>query len=392
MSGILDGIKVIDMSRLLPGPFCTQMLGDLGADVIKIEEPVAGDYMRWIRSRGKVNSGLFLAVNRNKRSMKLDVRKVEGKEALLKLVASADVLVEGNRPGVMNRLGVGYETLRQHNPRIIMCSISGFGQDGPFSQAAGHDINYLSITGIMDLIGNCKGSPVIPGIQIADISGGALWAAFSIMAALFAREKTGKGQYLDISMADGAFTYMSCIAGEYFFNQKLPQRGGEPGNGANACYNVYKTKDDRYLSVGIMEEKFWEKFCSAIGHPEYVPLQYGVTDVQEKMKKEVSDLFITKTADEWMEVLGPLDICVTKVKNIKEALEDEQMNHRGMIIEMEHPVEGKIKSVGFPVKFSEQPYTVRMSPPTFGQHTDEVLQEVGYTPETIKELRDKGVV
>jgi crotonobetainyl-CoA:carnitine CoA-transferase CaiB-like acyl-CoA transferase len=392
MNGLLHGVKIIDLSRLLPGPFCTQMLGDLGADVIKIEETEGGDYARWMPPKNIVDGGQFLGLNRNKRSMKLNLRTQEGKDILIQLISTADVVVEQFRPGVMDRLGLGYETLKKHNPRIIMCSISGYGQDGPKSQAAGHDINYLSDTGILEMIGNYKGSPVVPGIQIADVGGGSLWAAFSIAAALFAREKTGKGQYIDVSMTDAVFTFMSALAGAYFVDQEVPHRADTLLGGGFAWYYVYRTKDDRYISLGMLEPKFWKSFCNAIGRPDYIPIQNGPRGVQEKMKQELAELFAAKTADEWMEILEPLDACAAKVKDLKEALADEHLNHRGMIIEMDHPVEGKVKSIGFPVKFSEQPYTVRMAPPTFGQHTDEILNEIGFTQASIEELRGKGVI
>ena len=392
MNGLLHGVKIIDLSRLLPGPFCTQMLGDLGADVIKIEETDGGDYARWMPPKATVDGGQFLTLNRNKRSLKLNLRTQEGKDILIKLISTADVVVEQFRPGVMDRLGLGYETLKQYNPRIIMCSISGYGQDGPKSQMAGHDINYLSDTGILEMIGNYKGSPVVPGIQIADVGGGSLWAAFSIVAALFAREKTGKGQYIDVSMTDAVFTLMSALAGAYFVDGEVPHRSETLLGGGFAWYYVYRTKDDRYISLGMLEAKFWKNFCVAIGRPDYVAIQNSPHEVQEKMKQELTELFATKTADEWMEILEPLDACAAKVKDLKEALADEHLNHRGMIIEMDHPVEGKIKSIGFPVKFSEQPYSVRMAPPTFGQHTDEILMEIGLEQAAINELRSKGAI
>lgn len=392
MRGILDGVKVIDLSRLLPGPFCTQMLADLGADVLKIEEIDGGDYARWMVPIGQVDGGQFLSINRNKRSMKLNLRSGEGKEILYSLIAGADVVVEQFRPGVMDRLGFGYETLKKVNPRIIMCSISGYGQEGPMSQAAGHDINYLSLTGILDMIGTSNGDLAIPAIQIADVGGGAQWAAFGIMAALYAREKTGQGQYIDISMTDAVFTYMCAIAGAYSTDHIVQRRATGQLFGGYAWYYIYKTKDNREISLGMLEGKFWKDFCNAIGRPEYVKMQMGPNDVQEKMKQELAELFLTKTADEWMEFLGPLDACAAKVNNIEEALADEHLKARGMIVELDHPVEGKVNVIGFPVKFSEQPWSLRMVPPTFGQHTDDVLKDLGYSTATIVELHDKGIV
>lgn len=392
MRAILDGIKIIDLSRLLPGPFCTQILADMGADVIKIEEHAQGDYARWMKPLGKIDSGNFLSINRNKRSIKLDIRTQEGKDILLKLVKSADVVVEQFRPGVMDRLGLGYKDLSTCNPQIIMCSISGYGQDGPLWDKAGHDINYLSVCGILDMIGNYKGSPVIPGIQVADVGGGGLWAALSILAALFAREKSGKGQYIDVSMTDAVFTFMTALVGSYGIDKNIPHRAEELLNGGYAWYYVYKTKDDRYISLGMLEEKFWKKFCQAIGHEDFILQQFGPREVQEKMMYALSEMFITKTADDWIEILEPLDACITKVNNLEEALNDPHLNYRGMIVETDHPVEGKIKGIGFPVKFSEMPYSIRMAPPTFGQHTEEILAELGFSQESIKKLREKNIV
>jgi crotonobetainyl-CoA:carnitine CoA-transferase CaiB-like acyl-CoA transferase len=392
MSGILDGIKVLDLSRLLPGPFCTQMLGDLGAEVLKVEDPKGGDYARWMEPHGKADSGQFLAINRNKKSMKLNLQSQEGKEIFMKLIAWADVLVEQFRPDVMEHLGLSYDTLKKHNPRLIMCSITGFGQDGALRNKAGHDINYLSITGVLDLIGQYHEKPAIPGIQIADVGGGTLWAAFSIMAALFAREKTGRGQYIDVSMTDAVFAFMAPSVGVYSINNQSPRRAEEQLNGGYAWYNVYKTKDNREIAIGMLEAKFWKDFCQAIGRQDYIPIQFGPREVQEKMMQELSEIFAAKTADEWMEMLGPLDVCASKVNNLEEALNDEHLKQRGMIVEYDHPVEGKIKSVGFPVKFSELPYSVRTVPPTFGQHTKEILIQMGYTQAAIEKLQDKGVI
>jgi crotonobetainyl-CoA:carnitine CoA-transferase CaiB-like acyl-CoA transferase len=392
MNGILHGVKIIDLSRLLPGPFCTQILGDLGADVIKIEEVVGGDYARWLPPVGKSESGNFLSINRNKRSMKLNLQNEKGKEIFLKLATNADVILEQFRPGVMERMGLGYEQLAEINPRLIMCAITGFGQNGPYCQKAGHDINYLSVAGILNLIGNYQGSPVVPGIQIADVGGGALWSALSIIAALYAREKTGKGQYIDVSMTDAVFTFMTAIVGSYSVDNKSPKTAANLLDGGNAWYNVYETKDKRYIAIGMLEEKFWRTFCNAIGRPDYIPIQFSPRPEQEKMIDELGKLFASKTADEWIEILAPLDACVSKVNNLEEALNDPHLKYRGMIIELDHPVEGNIKGLGFPIKFSETPYSIRIPPPTFGQHTAEILSELGYSPEAIKGLKDKGVI
>jgi crotonobetainyl-CoA:carnitine CoA-transferase CaiB-like acyl-CoA transferase len=393
MNGILDGIKVIDLSRLLPGPLCTQTLGDLGADVLKVEETAGGDYSRYMPPMGKVDSGNFLSINRNKKSIKLNLRAPEGKAILWRLLEDADVLIEQFRPGVLDKLGFGYEVLKEKNPRLIVCSISGYGQNGPWSQKAGHDINYLSQTGILDLLGSADAAPIVPGIQIADVGGGTLWSTIGILAALFAREKTGKGQYVDVSMSDTVLaSFMTALAGCYGMDKKVPQRGGELLGGGFAWYFVYETKDNRYISVGMLEEKFWQSFCKTIDRLDYIPIQMGPPEVQDQMKSELRAMFLTKTADEWMELLGPIDACISKVNTLEEAMADEHLQYRGMFVESEHPVEGKFLSIGFPVQFSEQPYSIRIPPPAFGQHTDEILTSLGYSKDEIDTYREAGVI
>lgn len=391
MAEMLEGIKVLDLSRLLPGPFCTQMLGDLGAEVIKVEEVQGGDYARWMPPRGKGDSGYFVSLNRNKKSIKLDLRNEAGREVFLKLAATADVVVEQFRPGIMDKLAVGYEVLSSINPRIIMCSITGYGQTGPYKDLAGHDINYLNLTGISDTTGNYKGKPISSGVQMADVAGGSLWAGFSILGAIIAREKTGRGQYIDVSMSDCVFTLMTMLVGAYNFDKTPLTRGEWMLNGACAWYDFYKTKDDRWIGLGMLEDKFWKTFCKAIGREDYIKKQFGSRPVQEEMRGELEALFASKTADEWMKELEPLDACASRVNTLEEAMNDPHLVERGMLIEIDHPIDGKIKSLAFPVKFSDTPYSVKLPPPEFGQHTIEILEKLGYTTSAIEELKNKGV-
>ncbi len=392
MTETLDKIRVLDLTRLLPGPYVTQMLGDLGAEVIKIEEPGAGDYIRGYPPRGQADSALYLSINRNKKSFSLDLRSDEGQEIFLKMIPGADVVIEQFRPGVMERLGLGYEKLKEVNPGIVMCSISGYGQTGVYRNKAGHDINYLSVAGILDLIGNKEGAPVIPGIQIADIGGGSLWAAFSIMTALFTRTQTGQGQYIDVSMMDAVFTYTSMLAGSYFMNKKIPHRGEELLNGGYAWYNIYRTGDGRYISIGMLETKFWEKFCQVIERENWIKKQFAPLKEQDAMIAELADIFTRRSCAEWMEILEPLDICASRINSLDEAVNDKHLRERGMIVEMEHPVEGRLYSLGFPVKFSGLNCDFRMPPPSLGQHTSELLQEFGYTPDKIGELKTRQII
>ena len=392
MAEMLEGIKILDLSRLLPGPFCTQMLGDLGAEVIKIEEVQGGDYARWMPPRGKADGGMFQALNRNKKSIKLNLRSPAGRKIFLKLVETADVVLEQFRPGVLDKLGVGYEVLRTINPRIIMCAITGYGQDGPYKDIAGHDINYLNVAGISDATGIYKGKPVSSGIQIADVGGGSLWAAFSILGAIIGRERTGRGQYIDVSMTDCVFTFTTMLVGAYNHDKQLPSRGEWLLNGAYAWYNFYKTSDDRWIGIGMLEEKFWSIFCKAIGREDFIKKQFGPRNVQEEITSELDVLFATKTADEWLEFLEPLDVCANKVNNLAQAMNDPHLLARGMIIDIEHPVDGKIKNLAFPVKFSDTPYSVKTPPPAFGQHTEEILIQLGYSVDDIAELKNNGII
>lgn len=391
MSQILKGIKVLDLTRLLPGPLCTQILGDLGAEVIKIEGAKGGDYSRMMPPRGKSDGGYFMGVNRNKKSMSLNLYKEQGKKVFLKMLAGSDVVIEQFRPGVMEGLGLGYGVLSSVNPRLIMCSITGYGQDGPYKDRAGHDINYLNLTGISNLTGCYQGKPVLSGIQIADVGGGSLWAALSIMGAIIDREKTGMGQYIDVSMTDCVFTFMSLLVSAYNFDRRLFGGGEWLLNGGFAWYNFYRTKDDRWLGIGMLEEKFWATFCRAIGREEYIGQQFASRQVQEQIMEDLNAILASKTAEEWLRELQPLDICISLVNNLEEAINDPHLQARGMIVEIEHPLDGKIKNVGFPVKFSATPYSIKLPPPARGEHTEQILLELGYKSHDLEEMKREGV-
>ncbi len=391
MSQILKGIKVLDLTRLLPGPLCTQILGDLGAEVIKIEGAKGGDYSRMMPPRGKSDGGYFMGVNRNKKSMSLNLYKEQGKKVFLKMLAGSDVVIEQFRPGVMEGLGLGYGVLSSVNPRLIMCSITGYGQDGPYKDRAGHDINYLNLTGISNLTGCYQGKPVLSGIQIADVGGGSLWAALSIMGAIIDREKTGMGQYIDVSMTDCVFTFMSLLVSAYNFDRRLFGAGEWILNGGCAWYNCYRTKDDRWLGIGMLEEKFWATFCRAIGREEYIGQQFASRQVQEQIMEDLNAILASKTAEEWLRELQPLDICISLVNNLEEAINDPHLQARGMIVEIEHPLDGKIKNVGFPVKFSATPYSIKLPPPARGEHTEQILLELGYKSHDLEEMKREGV-
>lgn len=390
--GALSGVKVLDLSRLLPGPYCSLMMADYGAEVIKIEEPGLGDYIRWRKPAIEGIGARHLTVNRNKKSIELNLKSEEGKEIFRKMAASADVILESFRPGVMDRLGIGYDEISKLNEGIVYCSLTGYGQTGPYRHLPGHDINFIGYSGILGLIGQKDGKPVVPGVQIADLGGGALMALSGITMALLHKERTGKGQYIDVSMLDGAVTWLYTAASDYFASGEIPERGETRLDGHFAFYNVYETKDNKYLSVGASEEKFWKNICELIEKPEWIELQEGPTDVQEQLKKEMAQLFKQKNQNEWLDLLQTEDTCVGPVYDIDEIFSDPQIIERELFTKMNHPVAGDIKQIGFPIKFSETPGKIHAHAPILGEHTDEILSELDYSSESIENLRNSGVV
>ncbi len=380
MGGALEGIKIIDLSRMLPGPYCSMILADHGARVIAIEDK---RYMA---------DDIFLSpVNRNKDHMTLNLKTKEGYEIFFKLIKEADVLMEGFRPGVTKRLGIDYETLKRINPGIIYCSISGYGQDGPFRDIAGHDVNYLSFAGILGTIGEKDRSPCIPGIQIADLAGGGMNAAIGILLALVARERTGEGQYIDISMTDGMVGLLSVPLHIYQRNGMVPQRSDTFLSHRYACYNVYETADGRYISIGAVENRFWKNLCNILDVPEYVPLQYD-----DNHREEILDFFRQcfkkKTLDEWVKELRDKDVCWGKVQDLEEVLNDPLFLARDMVGEIKDNKGESVTVLGIPVKLSDTPGSIRTAPISFGESTKKILEEIGYTEREIEGFIEKGVV
>ena len=392
MDQALEGLKVLDLTRLLPGGYCTMLLADMGADVLKLEDPFGGDYVRWFPPKINEESAYFLAVNRNKKSMKLNLKHERGKEIFKKLAKHYDVLVEGFRPGVMDRLGLGYEEISRINPRIVYCSISGYGQDGPYSQRAGHDINYIGVAGILGITGFKDRPPVVPGVPMADFGGGGMLAALGIMMALHYRERSGKGQYVDISMMDGVASWMANIAAKHFALNDPQNRGEVDLAGGFICYDSYETKDGRYLSVGALEPKFWTNFCRLIDREDLIDVQVDATE-DGKLKEEIVKIFKGKTMDEWLALLEGHDTCIEKINTVAEAMEDPQMLHREMVVEIDHPTEGRVKAMGIPIKLSETPGSVdRLPAPAYGMHTSEVLQGLGLSGTEIEKLAEEKVI
>ena len=387
----LDGITILDLTRLLPGAVATMMLGDFGAEIIKIEEPGIGDPARHSRAGIKQPGAYFLATNRNKRSVTINLKHERGREVFLKLVEKADALVEGFRPGVMDRLGVGYETLKALNPRLIYCAITGYGQDGPYRLRAGHDANYLSVAGLLGVNGPKGGAPTLSGVQLADLAGGSLHAVIGVLLALQARARTGEGQFVDVSMTDGSLSMMYVPFASFLANDAQPQRGNEGLSGHYACYQIYETKDNRYLSLGALEHKFWENACRVLGREDFIGKCFN-NDAQEEMIAAFREIFKTRTAAEWLAAFENVDTCVALVKDIAEMVEDPQIKHRGLIAEVEHPTEGRLKQIAPTVKLSATPGEIRLPPPRLGEHTRDILKSLDYADEVIESLAREGAI
>jgi crotonobetainyl-CoA:carnitine CoA-transferase CaiB-like acyl-CoA transferase len=368
-------------------------LADLGAEVVKVEEPGFGDYIRWIPPLVHGKSYRYLILNRNKKSLTLDLKSKEGRDIFLKLVSKSDVVLESFRPGVAKRLNISYEELKATNPRIIYCAISGYGQDGPYSTLSGHDIDYIGYGGILGITGEKGKPPIIPGVQIADIGGGGMLAATSILAALIARTKTGKGQFVDVSMLDGVVSWLSIHAAEYFGEGRSPERGKMMLSGGLAAYNVYETKDGKYLTLGILEEWFWKNLCNALGREDLGKVNFMNPIEQPSLFSTLRETFKAKTLFEWIKILNAADVPCGPVNPIEDVFKDPQVLHRKMLVEIDHPVAGKIKQIGTPIKLSETPVTYRSPPPELGEHTEELLSGlVGLSKEQIKALKKARII
>jgi alpha-methylacyl-CoA racemase len=384
----LVGLKVLDLSRLLPGPYATLVLADLGATVDKVEEPEGGDYIRQMPPMHEDESALFYGLNRNKRSVTLNLKKPEGREALKRLVRGYDVLVESFRPGVMDKLGVGEAVLRAENPRLIYCAISGYGQTGPDRLKAGHDINYVARAGVLGYGGAADGAPAFPGVQIGDIGGGSLFALVGILAALHERERTGQGRLVDISMTEGsmAFLHMHLAARLAMGEQgQALRRGREALNGGYACYGLYRTKDDRWLSVGSLEPKFFLGLCERLGRVDLFEAGYDTSGGAERVKAELARLFAEHPLEHWKTVFAGTDLCIEPVLEGDEVLADAQHRARGLFVEAEDGQRGrKVTHLLTPLRMGQTPLR---PPPALGQHTREVLAEAGFTEEEQERLR-----
>lgn len=391
MSLPLVGCRVLDLSQYLPGPLCSQILADFGAEVIKVEE-LGGEWGRYLKPLLKGESSRFYSVNRNKKSICLNLKSPKGKEVFLELVKTADVLIEQFRPGTLEKMGLGYDVLKDVNPRLIHCAITGYGFTGPFRSVAGHDLNYLSIAGLSNLNGR-KEEPALCAGQLADIAGGSLYSVIGILMALLAREKTSRGQFCDIAMTDGALSLLCYTIGEWAGIDVPPQRGDELLSGGYACYNIYETADHRFVSLGAIEAKFWEGFCSRLNKPDYIPWHYS-EDKQALMIEEIKTIMKTKTQQEWVEVFSDLDICFTPLLTLPETVEHPQLKAREMIIRLENFKDsGKdMFLTGIPVKLSDTPGQLKPVFPAIGEHTSTLMHSLGYSDEEISRLREEKAI
>jgi alpha-methylacyl-CoA racemase len=400
MSLPLEGIKVLDLSRLLPGGFCSLLLADFGADVLKVEDTGMGDYIRLSPpyidgADDSAKSALFLSLNRNKRSIRLDLKSEGGREALLRLVREYDVVLESFRPGVLDRLGVGYARMREENPGIVYCAISGYGQTGPKREAAGHDMNYLGLVGLLGLTGERGGGPVQAAGQIADLGGGALMAAFGIMAALRERDGgpdkpgSGEGQIVDVSMADGALSWLAMVAGAYFADGNRPQRGELLLAGSVICYRPYECADG-WVSLGALEPKFWQAWCRGVGREDLIEKQFERPGAEAHA--EVEKIFKARSRADWEAFAREHDCCLEPVLDLDEALSSDLVREREMVVEIDQPgAERPVRQLGIPVKLTRTPGAhARLPGPALGEHTEEVLRAAGYSEAEVSELLRMG--
>jgi alpha-methylacyl-CoA racemase len=412
MSLPLSGIKVLDLSRLLPGGFCSLLLADFGADVLKVEDTGQGDYIRWAppyyeSAEDSASSAVFLSLNRNKRSIRIDLKQEAGREVLLRLVRDYDVVLESFRPGVLDRLGVGYERMREVNPGIVYCAITGYGQTGPKRDASGHDMNYLGLIGLLGLTGEQGGPPVQAAGQIADLGGGALMAAFGILAALRerdggpvhpsstdpgrARNGSGQGQMVDVSMADGALSWLAMVAGQYFADGVVPRRGEQLLAGSVVCYRPYECADG-WVTLGALEPKFWQAWCRGVGREELIEKQFEKPG--SGAHAQVVEIFKSRTRAQWTRFATEHDCCLEPVLDVDEALASDLVGEREMVVTLDQPgVEGGVRQLGVPIKMNRTPGEPNRLPgPGLGEHTEDMLRAAGYSEEQVAELLEQGAV
>ncbi len=396
MTLALKGVKILDLCHLAPGMYCTMILSDFGAEVLRVERPEETaspertDDSLW--SFGRMMDIGNRAFNRNKKSIALNLKSQEARQIFYKLAKSADVVVEGFRPGVTKRLGIDYDTIKEINPKIVYCSLSGYGQSVLYAELPGHDVNYIAMAGALDMIGEPDRPPVIPMNFIADWAGGSLHAAIGILIALAARSNTGRGQYVDISYADGVASLITLFAFDNLNYGVNYPRGGTPFNGGYPGYSVYQTEEGKHISLGCTEPWFWENLCRFVGREDFIPYQFDEGEKRQEMFTYMRQFFLTKNRDEWFDLIKDKNIPVGKVYSLDEVFSDPQLQHRQMLQEMHLPDGRKEKTVGVAIKLSDTPGGIKCPAPVPGQHTKEVLLDLGYTEEMIKELGLQGSV
>lgn len=373
---------------MLPGPYCSMMLADLGAEVIKVEEPKIGDPTRHSPPLIDGQSAPFNQINRNKKSIAIDLKQADGRDIFLKLASTADVVLEQFRPGVVERLGIGYSTVAEANPRIVYCSLTGFGQDGPHQKRSGHDLNYLALSGVLGLTTDERGKPVIPGVQVADLAG-AMIAGFAILAALLARERTGRGQYLDVSMFDVMLSMLPIPAAHHFAGKTIPVGAKYALSGQYPFYNVYETSDGKFMTLGALEPKFWANFCRNAGRDDLVARQFDSGAQRDTVFEAVRAIFRSRTQSEWVELMRDADCCCEPVLSMTEAFEHQQTRAREMVREIDV---ARFKQLGFSYKMSDTPPRDKNAAPALGENTAELLEAVGISKEERDRLSEAGII
>ncbi|RME42823.1 MAG: CoA transferase [Deltaproteobacteria bacterium] len=387
MASALDGIRVLDLTRLYPGPFCTMLLADFGAEVIKIEDPQMGDYLRWSPPLAGNFGAAFSMLNRNKKGLRLDLRSEAGREIFLALAERSDVVVEGFRPGVVERLGIDAASVRERNARIVYCSITGYGQTGPYRTRAGHDLNYVARAG---LLGSGEETPHPPPLQVADFAGGGLQAAFAILVALFHRERSGQGQSIDVSMREGVLSLLGVHAAETLAGGGDPAPARRLLGGQAPCYNVYRTADGRYMALGALEPKFWAEFCRVIGREDLIEAQFSEGETRKRQEEEIARIFAGKTQAQWVECFKGRDVCCEPVLPLSEALDDPEF--AGRRLHLDPPTADLPSQLRATPLLSETPATYRAPAPLPGEHTREILRSIGLGDEEIESLEKRGIV